>query len=1058
MDMSENNNLLTFDDNAFRCESNGPDTVRAILKPKPDRWELRVAIPERIQGKTVTEIYIPEADTRTFGINYDYLQIPATVQKITGIAFRPCWNTTLRGVLVDERNTFFWSDGKALYSKDKTRLFHTFAYHLIEYTIPEGVRTICENAFSDQALIRKVVLPESIEQIEKGAFRHCHNLTLVNGLDHAKEIAEDAFEDTPFLRISQALAQEADSNKDETLENYDLFDSLSIASPRYFNSFFIDHSRFVTLLDHAKRPEPHVYIPRTVNGLNVVSVELSEGGYIRKGLESIHIPETVTEITGLDFEATRDLKSIVVADDNPVYWSDGKALYSKDKTQLLKIFAYHLYEFKVPEGVRSISEYAFRGQWNLRKIIFPKSLEQIEQYAFYRCINLSTVIGIESVERIEDSAFMETPYWSGERIWIHDDVLKWYAAPGQKVIRVPEGVQQIDAYAFDSKDPVVERIELPSTLKRIDQNAFNVRPNAYWTYYGKRPDPNAFNIKPSFSWEPKGLRKLAEISIPEGVVEIPNELFFRLPALETIRLPASVVSIGSDAFPPLEHPGRTVFHFKAVETNPRNEVFTSIEGILYSKDLTRLIKVPCKYPLSTLTLPDNLETIDPYAFRFNNTIKNVVLPKTCTTISANAFVDCSVENINLENITRIGESAFSRCKLKRACLEKSEVIEAMAFWGCDITSIELPDTLRIIGQSAFSNCPLEQATIPKNVQSVGERAFDSTKHLIIYDSLQADIPRITSARTISVLSATTGLRKFSVSLPQTDTFESAEILRAGWKPDCVFNYKAIDYCFPKLYSFHSKLQTCIIRLKEPIGLSDEAEEQYQTYLKKNSRKALTDLIDRNDMDGFIACSEIGMIKKTNLNDLIEYANKKNALSFSAFLLAYNEKHFGHPKADLHSLSIGSGTRARSLWSGSKIDPSSVVRYMGEDTEIVFPTKLRGRKITKIADREGAIPKNYTALVSVEIPEGYVSIGKRAFANCRNLERVVLPSTLKSIGAEAFAGCKMLKQIILPDAVSEIGAYCFYASGLQSVTIRHPGPGISDSAFDKNVIIKARNSQ
>ena len=898
----------------------------------------------------------------------------------------------------------------------------------------------------------------------------------------------------------------------------------------YYSTYMGTSKLSVTLLHKSVQPEPHVCIPDTIRGKDVTTVHLFDsfyGSYIQKGIESIFIPATVTEITGLNFEATKDLKSIVVADDNPVYWSDGKALYSKDKTQLLKIFAYHLYEFKVPDGVRSISEYAFRGQWNLRKIIFPKSLEQIEQYAFYRCINLSTVIGIESVERIEFGAFMETPYWSGERIWIHDGVLKWYAAPGQTFIQVPEGVREIDAYAFDSKDPVVERIELPSTLKRIDQNAFNIRLAFYWTPLGKKPDPSLSAVRPFYPSESQGLRRLTEISIPEGVKEIPIGLFRELPALETIRLPASVVSIASGAFPPNDS-GSAGSCLKAIEVDPRNEVFTSINGVLYAKDLTRLIKVPGGCPLSVLQLPDNLETIDSDAFRYNWTIKRVVLPQKTWRIGNGAFANSSLEYINLENITRIGEEAFWLCNLKevsincqvippnafRACgsdgfkvhLENTRIIKAHAFTDSRLTSIELPETLQTIGEGAFSGCPLEQVTIPRSVQSIGSLAFLRTKHLTIYDSLQANIGSLTisygacPAHTVSVLSAETGLLKSSVSFPPVDSHESAEILKNAWKPGPAFDFTAIDRCFPKLYSVESKLQTCIIRLKDPVDLSDENREQYDSYLKKNSRKVLTDLIDRNDLDGFITCSENGMIRATNVHNLMEYAHMKNALSFSAFLLDYNEKHFGHPKADLQSFSIGSGAKAPSPWSHSRSDPSCVLRYTGADTEIVFPTELRGRMITGIAERKTTIPENYKALVSVEIPEGYESIGNHAFECCHNLEYVILPSTLKRIGASAFAECGNLKKIILPDTVSYIGAgcfahcsslttvnlpkalrrleegtfwnclslktidipknieyigdRCFRVSGLQSATIHHLEPKVSQSAFDKNVIITA----
>ncbi|MDR0632762.1 MAG: leucine-rich repeat domain-containing protein, partial [Holosporales bacterium] len=48
------------------------------------------------------------------------------------------------------------------------------------------------------------------------------------------------------------------------------------------------------------------------------------------------------------------------------------------------------------------------------------------------------------------------------------------------------------------------------------------------------------------------------------------------------------------------------------------------------------------------------------------------------------------------------------------------------------------------------------------------------------------------------------------------------------------------------------------------------------------------------------------------------------------------------------------------------------------------------------------------------------VGARAFADCKQLERVMLPPTVTSIGAEAFAGCEKLVMIKLPPNLERIG--------------------------------------
>ena len=73
--------------------------------------------------------------------------------------------------------------------------------------------------------------------------------------------------------------------------------------------------------------------------------------------------------------------------------------------------------------------------------------------------------------------------------------------------------------------------------------------------------------------------------------------------------------------------------------------------------------------------------------------------------------------------------------------------------------------------------------------------------------------------------------------------------------------------------------------------------------------------------------------------------------------------------------------------------------------------------------------------NVEIPSGYnslpiVSIASGAFSNCTNLTRVVLSESLTYIGSNAFSGCSNLTDVVLPDNVEVIEQSAF--SGCSSL--------------------------
>lgn len=64
------------------------------------------------------------------------------------------------------------------------------------------------------------------------------------------------------------------------------------------------------------------------------------------------------------------------------------------------------------------------------------------------------------------------------------------------------------------------------------------------------------------------------------------------------------------------------------------------------------------------------------------------------------------------------------------------------------------------------------------------------------------------------------------------------------------------------------------------------------------------------------------------------------------------------------------------------------------------------------------------IFKVEFPNTIISIGDRAFMDCKILNFEELPSRLDSIGEEAFKGCDAIKRIKLPETTSYLGNRCF----------------------------------
>ncbi|MGO5095190.1 leucine-rich repeat protein [Agathobaculum sp. LCP25S3_E8] len=97
-------------------------------------------------------------------------------------------------------------------------------------------------------------------------------------------------------------------------------------------------------------------------------------------------------------------------------------------------------------------------------------------------------------------------------------------------------------------------------------------------------------------------------------------------------------------------------------------------------------------------------------------------------------------------------------------------------------------------------------------------------------------------------------------------------------------------------------------------------------------------------------------------------------------------------------------------------------------------------------------KNSSKLVDIDIPEEIydipvTTIGKNAFAYCRNVIRVTLPDTITSIEKNAFSYCNSLTSISIPSSVTSIGESAFSScENLASITIPGSVQRLEKSTF------------
>lgn len=115
--------------------------------------------------------------------------------------------------------------------------------------------------------------------------------------------------------------------------------------------------------------------------------------------------------------------------------------------------------------------------------------------------------------------------------------------------------------------------------------------------------------------------------------------------------------------------------------------------------------------LTSVNIPDNVETIEEAAFRQIKQLQEVHLP---------------------DSLTSLGRYAFSACRSLRTVKipTKLKEIPWYTFDGCNsLQSVELHDSITSFGDYSFRNCNLREITLPKSTTWVGGYAFNGNSNL-----------------------------------------------------------------------------------------------------------------------------------------------------------------------------------------------------------------------------------------------------------------------------------------------------------------------------------------
>lgn len=383
---------------------------------------------------------------------------------------------------------------------------------LVSITIPESVKTIDTYAFDgdttltsvhfsknaemerigpetfrDCKNLAEIVMPKSVDVIEKNVFYNCLSLPVIDNVRYA-----DTYAIEPV---------------DRTQEYYNIKRGTTYISSYAFQNCSLKYitlpESITTIGDYAFFNCPNlssIFIPESVTAIGTYAFRNCSS------LKSFHIPKSVTKIGSGAFYGCNSLPvigGVRYADTYAVFIvrTEDKVCVVREGTKWIGDSFYDAYltpetnVIVLPESVTNIGPYAFYNNKTLTSINIPKSVTTIGEYAFCNCVKLSSPLTIEASE-IGAYAFQK--------------------CENLKVVNIGGNIKRINPYTFDGCTGL-EELTLSPSIETIEENAFS------------------------------GCKSLSKVEFPTSVKAIGSNAFSSC-GLTSINIPGSVTTIGEFAF------------------------------------------------------------------------------------------------------------------------------------------------------------------------------------------------------------------------------------------------------------------------------------------------------------------------------------------------------------------------------------------------------------------------------------------------------------------------------------------------------------------------------
>ncbi|EAX95211.1 surface antigen BspA-like [Trichomonas vaginalis G3] len=447
---------------------------------------------------------------------------------------------------------------------------------------------------------------------------------------------------------------------------------------------------------------------------------------------SLQIPPFVSSITGKAFTSCRFIESIQVDPQNEYFWTDSRAIFSKDNLSIIYIASNSGSSYEISVNVSNAEE-GLCVSSQITSVTFMNGLQKIKNNCFAGS-NLRNLVIPETVTFIDDHAFYNTQQLTEITLPSRITVIRNYLFARSKLrrITIPNNVTLIEEFSFSNCVDLTEVI-LPENLKEMAGGVFSDSPNVVLSL----PSGSNLIIDQQYLLMDKEKTMILQyfgntdtiVSIPSTISLIKKGAFQNKNKLVEVRID------GADN------------NLLVIE----DFAFNNCEKLSKFPSLNQVTKIG-RFSFNNTKIDNDLafsqiNTISESAFSYSSISSVSFISNGNVDLSNNCFLNCqNLKSLMLQgngNFT-LGSSCFEGCSSLNYVSIPNRVLSlgVSCFMNCGLTSVSFTDNIlyqNYIPDLLFKNCRnLNQISIP-NVRTIGAESFSNTaiEEILLPDTVES---------------------------------------------------------------------------------------------------------------------------------------------------------------------------------------------------------------------------------------------------------------------------------------------------------------------------------